>query len=301
MTYLLMASVIWAFSFGLIKNQLTGLDANVVSFLRLFISFLVFVPFLSLKKLKIKHLNTSIVFHLLAVGAIQFGLMYATYIYSFQFLKAYEVALFTILTPIYVTFVNDLINRKGIDLVAALSAVLAVLGAGFIVYKRLGDDLFVTGVLLVQVSNICFAVGQIYYRNLMQKLPQVSHSEVFAIPFLGGALITLLFSFTTADWTTVVISSSQLFTIIYLGLIASGVGFFLWNKGTLLVKTSTLAVMNNVKIPLAVLCAIFIFGEGTNWIRLLIGGGIMLFSVIISDEEQMKKYKWWRKHNQPEV
>lgn len=301
MTYLLMTSLIWAFSFGLIKNQLTGLDANLVSFLRLFISLLVFIPFLNLKKLKIKHKNKSIVFHLLIIGAIQFGLMYSTYIYSFQFLKAYEVALFTILTPIYVTFVNDLLNKKGIDLVAALSAILAVLGAGVIVYRRLGDDLFVTGVVLVQISNLCFAVGQIYYRNLMQKLPEVSHSEIFAIPYLGGALITLIFSFTTANWNTVVINSSQLFTIVYLGLVASGIGFFLWNKGTTLVKTSTLAVMNNVKIPLAVLCAILIFGESTNWARLLIGGGIMLFSVIISDEEQMKKYKWWRKKNQPEV
>jgi carboxylate/amino acid/amine transporter len=301
MNYLLMASVIWAFSFGLIKNQLTGLDANMVSFLRLFISLLVFIPFLSLKKLKIKHKNKSIVFHLLAIGAIQFGLMYSTYIYAFQFLKAYEVALFTILTPIYVTLLNDLLSKKGFDKMAAISAILAVLGAGIIVYKRLGDDLFVTGVLLVQVSNICFAVGQIYYRNLMQKLPEVSHSEIFAIPYLGGALITLIFSFTTADWSNVTMNTSQLMTIIYLGLIASGVGFFLWNKGTVLVKTSTLAVMNNVKIPLAVLCAIFIFGESTNWLRLLIGGGIMLASVIISDEDQMKKYKWWRKHNQPEV
>ena len=227
--------------------------------------------------------------------------MYSTYIYAFQFLKAYEVALFTILTPIYVTLLNDLLSKKGFDKMAAISATLAVLGAGIIVYKRLGDDLFVTGVLLVQVSNICFAVGQIYYRNLMQKLPEVTHSEIFAIPYLGGALITLIFSFTTADWSNVSMNSSQLMTIIYLGLIASGVGFFLWNKGTIHVKTSTLAVMNNAKIPLAVLCAIFIFGESTNWFRLLIGGGIMLASVIISDEDQMKKYKWWRKHNQPEV
>ncbi len=301
MTYLLMASFIWAFSFGLIKDQLTGLDANLVSFLRLFISLLIFIPFLNLKKLKLEYRKKRIIFHLLVIGALQFGLMYSTYIYSFQFLKAYEVALFTIFTPIYVSLINDILNRKGIDLTAALSAILAVIGAAVITYKRLGDDLFLTGVLLVQISNLCFAAGQIYYRNLMQKLPELKHSEIFAIPFLGGALITLLFSFTTASWNSVVIDSKQLFTIIYLGLIASGAAFFLWNKGTIHVKTATLAVMNNIKIPLAVLCSILVFGERAHWIRLLIGGGIMFFSVVVSDKEQMSKYKWWSKNKLPEV
>ena len=59
--------------------------------------------------------------------------------------------------------------------------------------------------------------------------------------------------------------------------------------------------MNNAKIPLAVLCAIFIFGEYASWVRLLIGGGVMLVSVIISDEDQMKKYKWWRKKSNQEA
>jgi carboxylate/amino acid/amine transporter len=293
MIYLLITSLIWAFSFGIIKNQLSGLDANLVSFLRLFISLMIFVPFFSLKKLKLKDKSKIFILHLLAIGAIQFGLMYATYIYSFQFLKAHEVALFTILTPIYVTLINDFFNKKGLDVIAILSAILAVVGAGVIVYKRLGDDLFVTGVLLVQLSNLCFAAGQIYYKNLMKKHPEVSHSEIFAIPYLGGAIITLIFSLTTVNWFSVQMDSKQLGSILYLGIIASGLCFFLWNKGATLVKAPTLAAMNNVKIPLAVLCSIFVFGETANWSKLIIGGGIMLLSVIISDKEKVKKYKLW--------
>ena len=54
MIYLLAVSLIWAFSFGLIKGNLVGLDSNFVSFVRLFISFLVFVPFLKIKNLELK-------------------------------------------------------------------------------------------------------------------------------------------------------------------------------------------------------------------------------------------------------
>ena len=40
MVYLLVVSIIWAFSFGLIKNQLAGLDANFIAAARLLVSLL---------------------------------------------------------------------------------------------------------------------------------------------------------------------------------------------------------------------------------------------------------------------
>ena len=301
MIYLIITSVIWAFSFGLIKNQLSGLDPNLVAFLRLFISLMVFIPFLSLSKLNFKYKNKSILLHLSAVGAIQFGLMYVCYIYAFKFLKAHEVALFTILTPIYVILINDYAYKKTFNAVSVISALLAVIGAGVIVYKRMGEDLFITGVLLVQASNLCFAAGQVYYKHIMNKFPNLSNSEVFAVPYFGGAAITLIFSLFSVEWGSVVMTGKELGAILYLGVVASGICFFLWNKGATMVKTPTLAVMNNVKIPLAVLCSVFVFGEVANWNRLIIGGGIMLFSVLMSDQDNMKKYRWWRKKSLQDV
>ena len=52
MLQLIFVSFLWAFSFGLIKSQLTGLDSNLVAALRLWISFLIFLPFLKLDVLK---------------------------------------------------------------------------------------------------------------------------------------------------------------------------------------------------------------------------------------------------------
>ena len=46
MGILFIVSLIWAFSFGLIKDRLAGLDANFVAAARLLISLLIFLPFL---------------------------------------------------------------------------------------------------------------------------------------------------------------------------------------------------------------------------------------------------------------
>ena len=280
MFYLFIASFIWAFSFGLIKGKLTDLDPNLVSFLRIIISFLIFLPFLKLKKVKDKKLFI----HLIMIGAVQFGLMYVAYIYAFQFLKAYEVALFTILTPLYVTVLNDFMNKR-FDYVALLSAIVAIIGAGVIVYSKLGHMELVTGILLVQLSNICFASGQIYYKKVMSKQTSVLSADIFAVMYFGALLITGFFALSSVTWSTVSISNSQIMAILYLGAIASGLGFYFWNMGAIRSKIPTLAVMNNAKIPIAVLCSIFIFGEKADWMRLLLGGGLMVASVMISEKK----------------
>ena len=96
MIYLLITSIIWAFSFGLIKTYLTSLDSTFVSLIRMSLSLFVFLPFLRFSKLSL-----IIVIKLIVLGMIQYGIMYIAYIYSYQFLQAYEVAIFTIFTLIF--------------------------------------------------------------------------------------------------------------------------------------------------------------------------------------------------------
>ena len=283
MLYLLMASLIWAFSFGLIKTSLTDLDPNTVSFTRLALSLLMFIPLLSLKKLK----QNRVIAKLFFIGTIQFGVMYTAYIYSFHFLKAYEVAIFTILTPIYVTLINDLINRKRLDMPAIFSAIIAIIGAGYIVYSKFSNNIFILGVILVQASNLCFAIGQVYYKRIMHKNPELKGHNIFAVLYAGGAIFCLLMSFISGGWHNFAPNKEQISALIYLGIIASGIGFFLWNLGAVKAKAPTLAIMNNAKIPLAVLCSVLIFNETADWKRLIIGGGIMLIAVIIAEKDNI--------------
>jgi drug/metabolite transporter (DMT)-like permease len=55
------------------------------------------------------------------------------------------------------------------------------------------------------------------------------------------------------------LSGIQVATILYLGLIPSGVAFFLWNAGARRTSDGTVAVLNNVKVPLAILVSWVVF------------------------------------------
>jgi len=277
MIYLLVVSLIWAFSFGLIKGNLVGLDPVFVAGVRLMISLLVFLPFLRIKGVKRK-----LAWQLVGIGALQYGVMYITYIASYPYLKAYEIALFTIFTPVYVTLINDILKRK-LHLLQMGLAALAVLGTGVVVYSGMRQSEVLTGFLLVQVSNLCFAFGQVAYKVVLPPEEKVKEQNLFGLLYLGGVLITALASLFFTDWSTVAVTGTQTWTLLYLGVVASGLSFFLWNMGARRVDVGTLAIFNDLKVPLSILVSLVVFGEQADPVRLLVGGGIVLAALVISE------------------
>ena len=256
MALLLVVSLLWAFSFGLIKRHLAGLDSAFISAARLGLALLVFAPLLRLRGVTARTALT-----LAGVGAVQFGLMYLAYNASFQFLRAYEVALLTITTPILVTLLADALERtlRGRALAAA---VLAVAGTAVVVWRSSEIRVTLAGVALVQLSNAAFAFGQVFYRRLRLGETAVRDRDVFGLLYAGGFVVAL--AAVLLQGAPAAISAQQAWTLLYLGVLASGVGFFLWNVGATRVSAGVLAVMNNAKVPLAIAVALIVFGESTN-------------------------------------
>jgi len=278
MPLLLLVSLLWAFSFGLIKHLSGGgIDGTFLSATRLGLALVVFLPFLRLRGLAPR---TALA--LAGIGAVQFGLMYLAYNESFRFLAAHEVAVLTLTTPIFVTLLADAFDRT-LRVRALLAAFLAVLGGAAIVVKTVPTAGTFTGVILIQLSNLAFALGQILYRRLRAQQPALRDRDVFALLYAGAFVVALAATFTRA--ITVDLKTPQLLVLLYLGVFASGFGFFLWNLGATRVTAGTLAAMNNAKIPLAVIVSIVVFRESADLPRLFIGGALMMLAVGIAEKK----------------
>lgn len=277
MAWLLIVSLAWGFSFGLIKGNLTGVDSNFVSFVRMFLSLLVFLPFLKFKKI-----SKGLFWRLFLAGVFQFGLMYIAYISSFRYLKAYEVALFTIFTPLYVTLIDDAINRK-FNVLYLLTALITIAGTWVIEQGELLSPNLLLGFALVQISNLAFAFGQVYYRRLMIKEEGLRDHQVFGVLYLGAVAVTAAATLIFTPLTSIALTSKQVWTLLYLGIFASGICFFLWNFGARKVNAGALAIFNDFKIPLAVAISLLVFGEQTNLPRLLIGGAVVVLALVLNE------------------
>lgn len=269
MGLLVLVSFIWAFSFGLTKGQLAGVDSAFISAARLALALIVFLPFL-----RFRGLTARTAFALAGIGAVQFGVMYLTFNESYRYLQAYEVVLFTLTTPVIVTLLADALDHTFRPR-ALFAAVLAIAGAALVALKSTDLKITLTGLLLVQVSNAAFAIGQVLYRRLRQRHPGLKDGAIFGLLY-GGALIVALGTWwVKTDVLNVALTGRQIATLAYLGILASGVCFFLWNVGATRVSAGTLAVMNNAKVPLGVACSLLFFGEQAHYPPLLASLGVM--------------------------
>ena len=253
---LLLASLIWAFSFGLIKTQLAGADPVAVACARLLLATLVFTPWLR------RTGATRGPLRLAALGALQFGLMYVLYIAAFGYLPAWAVALFTVFTPLYVVGLDDLRRRCLVPRHLA-AALLAVAGGALVAWRELPTAAAWPGILLLQGANLCFAAGQLLYRDWRRADGGAGRDPVnLAWMYLGAAALAGAVAGVRGGMGDLAgLDGGARLALLYLGVLPTGAAFWLWNRGAARVGTGVLGAANNLKIPLAVVVSWTVFGE----------------------------------------
>ncbi|OCG15429.1 hypothetical protein A9G09_04665 [Gilliamella sp. wkB292] len=275
MLYLIIVTIVWSFSFSFIGIYLSGqVDTWFAVVMRVLLAFVTFIPFFRIKNILPKQMVS-----LMGVGACQLGIMYFFYYNSFQYISVPEVLLFTITTPIYVTIIYDLLQRHRLRLSYLLTAVIAVIGAAIIRYDHISSQ-FIIGFLLIQGANIVFALGQVGYKRIMELYPLPQH-HAFAWVYLGAIIVASIGWLIFGDSSKLPTSSIQWWIIVWLGVVASGLCYFLWNYGATKVDSGTLAIMNNVVIPTGILVNVVIWHQSIDWGRFLLGSAVIVFALIL--------------------
>jgi drug/metabolite transporter (DMT)-like permease len=260
LAYLIAISILWSFSFGIIKYGLAGIDSSFISFARNVIALTFFssVTIYNIKKF-------SFDLKLVGIGALQFGLMYIFYIESYQYLPAYLIATFTITTPIYVVLASKYLNGNSLNRNGIYAILLVIIGSYLMRFNSLNLKDYMLGFVLIQCANIFFATGQILFKKWNDKNKDKDIVHNFSQLFFGATLITSIFYFLGSS-ESAILNQSNLFSLLFLGIISSGIGFLMWNIGATKVSAEKLAIMNNAVIPIAIFNSYLIFGEEINFI-----------------------------------
>jgi drug/metabolite transporter (DMT)-like permease len=147
------------------------------------------------------------------------------------------------------------------------------------------------GVLLLQGANLCFAFGQLRYGRLRERAG-VGEPALLGWMYLGAALFAVLAAGVRtaqgvdlwAGW-----NPTALWVLLYLGLLPTALGFFLWNQGAARTAPGLLAAANNLKVPLAVLVAWTVFGEEAAYGRVLLGLALIVAGLFVVRPSRSKK------------
>ena len=271
MARLIFVSCLWAFSFGINKQWVAGADPVLVTLIRLCLALLTLLPWL-----RMPLCGRSGVYRLMVIGAVQYGIMYIALNYCLIVMQAYQVALFTILTPLYVAVIHAWRSgRWPWRLFAA--AGLSLLGAALAESWQFDRRTFWEAFAVMQISNAAFAWGQVAYKDWRAQRPLEDDTRIFGWLYLGGVFVSLAWAVLRMNWhEPLEYSFSRWMALLYLGVAASGAGFYLWNTGATQVKPGVLAVLNNLKSPLAVLVSILFWGtavkmDAGDWGGLVLG------------------------------
>ncbi|KPP98615.1 MAG: biotin permease YigM [Bacteroidetes bacterium HLUCCA01] len=277
MRYLIAITFLWAFSFSLIDVYLAGkVDGDFAVLTRVVLAGLLFLPLT-----RWNGIPTPLKLGTMVVGALMIGVTYLCLYRSFLYLTVPEVLLFTVTTPLYVSLIDDALNRR-FSAIALASAFLAVLGAGYIRYDGITGS-FLTGFALIQTANFAFAAGQTGYANLVRRYPvDLPQYRFFGYFFLGGLLITLPSFLLFGNTAMMPETTLQWGILLWLGVGASGAGLFLWNKGGTMVDAGTLAIMNNMLIPAGILVNLLFWNKDADLLRLTIGGVVIIASLWVN-------------------
>ncbi|MCU6224070.1 carboxylate/amino acid/amine transporter [Morganella morganii] len=273
MPLLIITTILWAASFSLIGEYLAGqVDSWFSVLVRVSLAALVFLPFL-----RWRGIATKVILMYMAVGACQLGIMYLFVFHAYNYLTVAEFLLFTVLTPLYVTLIYDLLERRGLRWGYVFSSLLAVIGAAVIRYDHLSDS-FWTGLILVQLANIFFAIGQVGYKRLMEVHPLVQRTA-FSWFYLGACVVALAGWLLFGNFAKMPSTQFQWGVLLWLGIGASGIGYFMWNYGATQVDAGTLAIMNNMMVPAGLLVNFAIWQQHPNWLTFSIGATLIVASL----------------------
>ena len=277
MGYLLFVTLIQAFSFSLIGEYLAGhVDSYFAVLVRVVLAGLVFIPLT-----RWRQVEPGFMRGMLLIGALQFGITYVCLYLSFRVLTVPEVLLFTILTPLHVTLIEDALNRR-FNPWALVAALVAVAGAAVIRFDSISPAFF-KGFLLLQLANFTYAAGQVLYRRLVARYPSdLPHYRRFGFFYLGALAVVLPAFLLFGKANFLPEAPLQWGVLVFLGLVSTALGLYWWNKGACLVSGGTLAVMNNLHVPVGLLLNLLIWNQHEPLGRLFIGGLVIVFAVWIS-------------------
>lgn len=285
MFYLCVVTILWAFSFSLIGEYLAGsVDSYFAVVTRISLAALVFLPITQWRGVA-----RSFIKGVILCGALQFGITYVCLYLSFSVLSVPEVLLFTILTPLHITLIDDFLNHR-FQPWALLAALVAVLGAGIIRYDAISQH-FLNGFLLLQVANFTFAAGQVYYKKLVKQFPStIPQYKRWGYFYIGGFLIAMPAFLLLGNPASISLISPWQWTIlVWLGLAASALGMYWWNKGACQVDAGTLGIMNNALIPAGLLVNLVFWNHHADMVRLIIGGYVIASSLWINSISRKTK------------
>ena len=272
-------SIIFGFSFTLSKFLMNDITPMAVIAYRFLAAFIVFEILRRAKVFKIKiDLKTSLPIVLVALFQPVLYFIFETYGVSKT--SSAEAGLMIALIPIFVAIFGSIILKEKPKVIQILFILVSIIGVVIIqLFKpNLNFESSIIGFFLLLMAVISAALFNIASRSASRKFKPVEITYfmtlVGMITFNAIYIIQLIFNQELGRYFNNLLHIEILFPILYLGVLASILGFVLVNYTLSKLPAHVSSIYSNIATIIAVLAGYFFLEEKLGYHHLV--GGILI-------------------------
>lgn len=262
----LFVTVLWSSSWVLIKINLQDIPPLTFAGLRYTLAALILLPGLFKYKSQVKSLTKKNWWRLIFLGLIFFALTQGGMFLSLNYLNAVTLSLL-------LNFTSVLVAIFGIFTIREMPKFLQWLGIGIFIggaliyfypFRELAGEVW--GYVFAGVTVFGNAVAALLGRSINRD--KLAHPVVVtAVSMMVGGLVMLGAGLALEDFPA--LNITNIFVIIWLGLVNTAFAFSLWNLSQQTLTAVESSIINNTMlIQIAVLAWIFL-GEQLSWMDII--------------------------------
>jgi len=272
------------------RYLVTVLDPIDIAFLRyLFGGLAMLTLYLSVR---FQSPGWRIVLQIVALGVLFFALFPFLFSWAFVYTNAARGALVLATMPIWAMLISEIVGHERIDAISIMAVGLTLLG----LVIALSDKLFMNndhfslfkGEFIMLLTALVGAVYAILSRRVLSKVPA---STMTPIAMLSGSLFLFPFAASNGiDAHLLALTPMEFALMVYLGVIAGGVAFFLFNWA-LNKTTATYTTMFVVLNPITATFLGYVFLDEVISINFIIGVLIVFAGLGVAVKAQLRAHE----------
>ncbi len=273
---LILTSIIWGITYTVLKIALNFLNPFQVAFLRFLIASILFVPFIFINREKYTKRDILV---LIVLGATGVFLYQTLFIYGESGISAGAASFIVSTEPIFIYILSLVLRDEKLRLYPVLGIIISTVGLLILIQPSdvgYNKGLFI---LLIIFAAVSWGVYTIAGKGILRRH---NSFQVTAISSVFGTLMLFPLAGIESIHSLFTSGMTDILSIIFLGLMATFLGYFLWFDGLKYVRPSVAGATLYITPFITVFSALFMIHE-TYTASILLGGTLIIVGIAISN------------------
>jgi drug/metabolite transporter (DMT)-like permease len=264
------------------KHITETLHPAVIVFYRGALSVIAYLLWFSFRNSTINRIEKSDWLLIALLGVINIPMNQLMFVWGLKYTTAPNASLAYALSPAFVLLISYFINHERLSFLKTFGIVIALCGTVIVLTERgiaFGSDLFLGNVIELGAS-----ISWSFYTVLGRKAA-LKYGAVYSTALsmgLGFIVFSAFMTFLPIPLVPVtLLSADQVVSLMYLGVITSGLGFALWYYMLTKYEAPKVAVFNNLQPVLTTILSFLVAGNIPST-TFVVGGVIVITGVIMT-------------------